>query len=282
LSDDINPWYDVAENDWVAGQFLWSGVDYLGEAMAWPSKGWPNGIVDTCGWPKARSHFHRSVWRDDPFVGLAVLDDALDIDHGRAAWSWPRIAAHWNFGHYEGRVIRVRACTNCETVELVLNDRSMGVRRAADFENSTVIWYVPWEPGEARAIGRNGGTEVASDILRSAGAPARIELVPDRTEIAADGQDVCHIEARLLDSEGVRVPDDERLVTFAAEGAGRIAGVDNGDLRAADLYCGTSFTTRWGRCLCVVKAARSAGAITLTASSDGLPDARVELSAVER
>ena len=276
-----NPWYDVAENDWVAGQFLWSGIDYLGEALEWPSKGWPNGIVDTCGWPKARSHFHRSVWRDDPFVGLAVLDDALDIDHGRAAWSWPRLAAHWNFAHYTGRVIRVRACTNCETVELMLNGRSMGVRCAADFENSTVVWHVPWEPGEVRAIGRTAGVEAASDVLRSAGAPVRIELRPDRTEIAADGQDVCHIEARLFDSEGVLVPDDERLVKFAAEGAGRIAGVDNGDLRSADLYCGTGFTTRWGRCLCVVKAARSAGAIALTASVEGLPDARVELRAVE-
>ncbi|MHC5053477.1 MAG: glycoside hydrolase family 2 TIM barrel-domain containing protein [Planctomycetota bacterium] len=277
-----NPWYDVAENDWVVGQFLWTGIDYLGESTGWPSKGWPNGIVDTCGWPKARSHFHRSVWRDDPFVALAVLDEALDIDHGRAMWSWPRLAAHWNFPHYEGRVIRVRACTNCETVEFIVNGRSMGVRRAADFENSTVVWYVQWEPGEVRAVGRNAGAEVASDCLRSAGPPVRVELLPDRAEIAADGQDVCHVEARLLDQAGVLAPDADRRMTFAVEGSGRIAGVDNGDLRSPDRYCGTSFTTRWGRCLCVVRAARSSGEIVLTASAEGLPDARLAVRAVDR
>ena len=117
----LNPWQIVAGNDFVAGGFIWPGVDYLGEA-GWPSKGWPNGLFDVCMFEKPRAAYHRAMWNPKPMVHIAVLDQALDIDHGRDLWQWPPIASHWNFpDKYRGMVMEIRTTTNCESVELFLN-----------------------------------------------------------------------------------------------------------------------------------------------------------------
>jgi beta-galactosidase len=273
----VNPWYDVVAHDWVAGQFIWPGFDYLGESTGWPSKGWCNGLIDTCGFPKARAGFHRAAWRSDPVVQIAVLDDSLDIDHGRAAWGWPKMARHWNFPTRD-RVIRVQAFTNCRTVELICNDKSFGRRESANYPNSTIEWDVPYEMGRLRAIGGNGAGPLATDEIRTAGSPAAIVLRPDRTSIRADAQDICNLEVNLVDKDGVLVPNSDRLISFDVVGAGRLIGTDNGDLRGIESYRSPRRTTRWGRCLAVVQASRSPGTITVRGTSEGLPPATVVLS----
>lgn len=129
----LNPWQIVAGNDFVAGGFIWPGVDYLGEA-GWPSKGWPNGLFDVCMFEKPRAAYHRAMWNPKPMVHIAVLDQALDIDHGRDLWQWPPIASHWNFpDKYRGMVMEIRTTTNCESVELFLNGNSMGRHKNSQF-----------------------------------------------------------------------------------------------------------------------------------------------------
>ena len=277
----VNPWFDVTSHEYVAGQFLWVGIDYLGESAGWPSKGWPNGLIDTCGFAKARAGFHKCAWRTDPQIALAVLDDALAIDPGRAAWSWPKTARHWNFPEYAGGVIRVETFTNCQTVELLLNGESFGTRRASDYPNGVVLWYIPYQPGTLEAIGKNGGAEVALDTLRTAGAATAIALRPDRTRLRADGEDMAHIEIDLTDADGVRVPNNDRLIHFTVAGPARLIGVDNGDLRSAESYKGSERTTYFGRALALVQASREAGTTTFTATADGLPPATVTLEAVD-
>ncbi|MFB3829356.1 MAG: glycoside hydrolase family 2 TIM barrel-domain containing protein [Bryobacteraceae bacterium] len=272
-----NPWYDAARHPWVAGQFLWAGIEYLGESMGWPGKGWPNALIDTCGFPKPGSWFHRSVWRKEPLVRIAVLHDGLDIDPGKPHWGWPKMAEHWNFEPYANQVLRLQTVTNCETVELIVNGKSMGERRAAGCPNSTVTWFAPYQPGRVEAIARNRGETVARHELRTAGEPARIQLVPDRVRLTRRG-DLSHIEVRLVDTEGITAPHADRPLTFSVEGAARLAGVDNGDLRGNQPYKGNTRSTYFGRALAVVQST-GAGAVKVTAAAPGLPPATLELHA---
>ena len=272
----VNTWYDVVKHDWVVGQFIWSGIDYIGESVGWPSKGWCNGIIDTCGFLKTRAGFHRAAWRTDPVVQIAVLDDALDIDHGRAAWSWPKMARCWNYP-IKDVIQRIQTFTNCQTVELQLDGDSFGVRAAAAYPNSTIDWCVPYRKGKLVAIGSNNGKAVVTDELQTSGPPARILLKPDRTHITADGQDICNIEVNILDEKGVLVPNDDRKITFTVDGAGKLAGTDNGDLRCSESYKGNQRTTRWGRCLLVVQASRQPGDIHIRAEAANLLEATLKL-----
>lgn len=271
----INPWYDVVKHDYVAGQFLWAGIDYLGESRGWPSKGWPTSPIDTCGFPKASSFFHRSVWRNEPLVRITVLHDGLDIDPGKVHWGSPKMAAHWNFARNEGELLRVETPTNCETAELIHNGKSLGVRRSADYRNSTPQWYVPYQSGKLEVIGRNAGQIAAKHQIATAGAPASIVLKPDRTTLRANSQDLTHIEVNLTDSAGVLVPDSDRLITFTVTGPAALIGVDNGDLRSAESYKGSARTTYWGKALAIVQSTRQPGAVRIEAKSANLPVAAI-------
>ncbi len=271
--DPKNPWYDVAEHDWVSGQFLWVGIDYLGESNRWPLRGWPSGLFDTCGFAKPEAWFQRSVWRSEPVVKIAVY--AAGPGDVANPWYAPTLAMHWNFAAHAGKLLRLQTQTNCETVELLVNGVSHGVRRSADFLNRAVIWLVPWAAGSVEAIGRNGGAIVARDLVRTSGPVARIELVADRLELAADGRDVSHVELRLIDEQGVLVPDDDRPIEFELTGAGVLLALDNGDLECLEPYRATTRTTRGGRCLAVVQAARSAGSLLLSAKSPGVVSAEL-------
>jgi beta-galactosidase len=273
-----NPWYDVPKHDYVTGQFLWPGIDYLGESMGWPSKGWPTGLLDTAGFLKPFSGFHRVVWKPDPAVHLAVRHDGLDRDNGPTTWHWPKLADHWNWVEGDRNAIEIHTYTNCESVELFVNERSYGVRRTADFPNNTIVWHAEYQSGRLIAVARNGGREVARDELATAGKPALIELRPDRTTLASSGEDLSHIEVCLVDEHGVRVQNADRRITFLVEGAGRLAGVDNGDMRSTEPYQAPYRTTRYGRCLAVVRSLRGPGRIHVTARSEGLDQATIEIT----
>jgi beta-galactosidase len=274
--DPKNPWYDVAHNPFVSGLFLWVGIDYLGESNRWPLRGYPSGIFDTCCFPRPEAWFHRSVWLGQPLVKLAVFAAGpADVAN---PWYAPTLAAHWNFEQHKGKLLRLQTQTNCETVELVVNGVSHGVRRAAEFLNQAIMWFVPWAPGTVEAIARNGAEVVARDVLQSSGPATRLELIADRVELRADGRDVAHVEVRLVDEQGLLVPDDERKIDFALGGPGVILGVDNGDLECEEPYKGTQRSTRNGRCLAIVQASRSRGSVQISASTPSLPTARLALS----
>jgi beta-galactosidase len=273
-----NPWYIYAENDYAFGYFIWTGVDYLGESSGWPSKGWPTAPFDVCMFEKPYAAFFRAVWKAEPTVSIAVADASLDIDPGKDMWSWPFLASHWTFPQYRGHVLEIHTMTNCEEVELFINGNSVGRRRTADFTNNTIRWRAVYQPGRIEAKGYNGGREVTSYELKTAGAPARIELTADRTQIVADGQDLSHVALRLLDADGNPVATDDRQITVSVEGAGRLLVVDNGDLRDGDSPLRHTKPTCFGRALAVVQSLRQGGTITVIARAEGLPESRITIS----
>lgn len=267
-----NPWYDVAENDFVFGQFLWAGVDYIGESSGWPSKGWVTSPFDACMFERSRAAFHRAVWKENvPMVSIAVADQSLNIDPGKDHWSWPNLISHWTFPQYAGHVIEVQTITNCEQVELMINDFSFGKRKCADYTNNTIVWHVPYKAGKILSIGYNKGVEVARYELNTAGKPSRIALVADRETIQADGQDLSHITVTLVDENGVIVPNKDTQLSFQVSGNGKLIGLDNGDLRSDEPFKGDKRTTYFGKALAVIQSFRQPGDIIMKVSATGLP-----------
>jgi beta-galactosidase len=246
----------VAECKWVFGEFVWTGFDYLGEPTPyeWPSRSSYFGIVDLAGFPKDRFYLYQSRWTRQPMVHL--------LPH----WNWePR-------KDEPAPLVPVWAYSNCQSVELFLNGRSLGEKRFADTADLHVAWEVPWEAGELKAVAKNDGRKVCEDVVRTAGPAVRMELTPDRRVIRADGCDLSYVTVRMLDKDGNVVPNAANMVRFKVTGAGRLEGVDNGDPTSMLSLKGNFMNAFHGLCLAVVKGGRKAGKITLIAACDGLPD----------
>lgn len=271
----LNPWEIVANHDFIAGGFIWSGVDYLGEASRWPSKGWPNGLFDICMFEKPRAAYHRAMWNPEPMVRIAVVDASLDIDHGRDLWQWPKMAAHWNFPErYEEMIMEVRTTTNCDSVEIYLNGDQMGKQATADFTNNTIVWYLPYKPGKLEAVGYKGNREVARHALITSKETAKAKITPDRTMLKADGEDVLHITVELEDEDGHFVQTDDRKVSVAVEGEAKLIGIDNGDLRR-ERFCSHELKTYFGKALILVQSTRILGKATIRIKIEGTEDEQI-------
>ena len=262
--DTNNPWNIIAENDFIAGGFLWTGQDYVGEA-GWPSCGWPTGLIDLSGTEKAQGIWHRAMWNEDtPVVGIAVRDEGLDIDHGRDLWQWPNMAAIWNFPfRYEGLVMEVQTITNCEKVQLAINGKVMGEKQTKDFDNHTIVWHVPFTPGHIEARGINGSDTVAYYDIRTAGDPVSLRATADRTTLKADGQDLSYIQLQLMDKDGIPVPHKNLRIKGSIEGEGKLIGLINNDLRRTTPFTSTQDITHFGRAFAIVQTTRKAGKIRL-------------------
>ncbi|MBL7152594.1 MAG: DUF4982 domain-containing protein [Phycisphaerae bacterium] len=280
----MNPWFDAANNDYVAGSFIWTGIDYLGEAVAgWPLHGWNCSLIDTCGFPRPIAHLLRSLWTDEPMVYIAVVDESLDVQaETKDHWGWPKMVSHWTRPggpKLEGKDVKVVTFANCETVELLLNGLSLGVKKRADFEDGMMTWTVPCLPGVIEAVGRNSGGVVCWDKLITAGKATAIALRADRPTIWADGHDLCHVEANVVDADGILVPGSSHLIRFHVSGQGKIVGVDNGNLWSTESYKAKARKAFGGRSMVIVQSTGEPGRIQLSATSAGLLPAALTIDA---
>ena len=277
--EPMNPWLEVPENDYVVGSFVWTGIDYLGEAIAgWPLHGWNCSLIDTCGFQRPVSYFHQSQWSDEPMVHIAVLDESLDVEKvAKEHWDWPKMVSHWTLPKLEGKNVKVVTFSNCPNVELKVNGKSYGTKKLADFEDRMITWDVPYKAGNIEAVGVDGDKKLCSHKLLTAGKPARIVLECDRSVISADGDDVSHVTVHVVDKDSVIVPDSDASFKFELTGPGTIAGVDNGDLWSTEPYKGTKRKAYHGRCLVIVRSQTKAGKIELTASAEGMAKQKVTL-----
>ncbi|MEU2423379.1 glycoside hydrolase family 2 TIM barrel-domain containing protein [Streptomyces sp. NPDC007851] len=275
------------DRKWFAGQFLWSGIDYIGEPTPYdvfPVKSSFFGAVDTAGFPKDMYHLFRSQWTSEPMVHLVPMS--------------------WN--HDAGDTVEVWAYANVPSVELFLNGESLGVR---EFDTKTttdgrtyletteatgddktfttgpypgsytspngsagklhLTWRVPYRPGELKAVARRDGKAVATDVLRTAGAPHAVRLTADRESLPGDGRSLAFVTAEIVDAHGVPVPDAEHLISFDVTG-GSIAGVDNGREESAERYQASTRTAFHGKALAVVRSGTGRGVLKVRARVEGL------------
>ncbi|MHA7941572.1 glycoside hydrolase family 2 TIM barrel-domain containing protein [Formosa sp. 3Alg 14/1] len=249
-------WKMTRDFSFMSGEFRWTGFDYLGESMfGWPAKLFNFGVIDMCGFPKDAYYFYQSQWTEEPMV---------------------HILPHWNWKGKEGVKIPVVAYSNCDSVELFLNGESLGVQSMKD--TMDVVWQVPYKAGILEAKGINNGKVVAEKKIETAGDANKIELLADRDVINAGGKDVVHIEVNILDAEGRFVPKALNNITFKVEGEATILAVDNGDPKSEESFVGNERSAFNGKCLVILKTTKKAGDIKLTASSDGLVGATVQVS----
>jgi beta-galactosidase len=267
-SHQYGAWLAVQTNSFISGQFLWTGIDYLGEAHAWPERASDWGLLDLCGFKKPAGWFRQSLWSDKPMVYLCVASGSGGQPRipGVESWNWP-----------SNSTATVRCFANRPEVTLTLNDKVIGTKKLSEAVNGVLIWKVPFEPGTLKAVGRVNGQDVCDYELKTAGAPSRIELLPDTTQLRADGKDVCHVEFRIVDENGVRVPNAEPEVKFEMTGPADIIGIGNGNLDNSENCRGDTHRAFQGRGLAILQTTTTPGNITLKATAPGLESAGVTL-----
>ncbi|MGF7076850.1 beta-galactosidase GalB [Mucilaginibacter sp. 3215] len=249
-------WKVMKKYDFLSGMFIWTGFDYLGEPTpySWPSRSSYFGIIDLAGFPKDVYYMYQSEWTNKNVL---------------------HIFPHWNW--QPGKMIDIWAYyNNADEVELYLNGKSLGIQKKTG-DDLHVMWRVKYEPGTLKAISRKNGKTVLTREIHTAGAPAKIELIADRSQIKADGQDLSFITVKILDKDGNVVPDADNKINFKIAGDGSIASVDNGDPVSHDPFKADYRKAFHGLALAIVQAKEKAGTITLTASADGLKSATLVL-----
>lgn len=202
-------WRFQITHPFSAGLFYWTGFDYRGETTPfdWPAISSPTGLLDLCGFFKDNAFLVQSWWTEKPMVHLLP---------------------HWNWPGKEGEPMDVRVYSNAAEIELSLNGKSLG--RKPMPPNSHLEWKVPYEAGRLQAVGYNSANvEIASDTVETTGEPAKIELIPSRAQIKADGMAVSVVTVEVRDAKNRIVPDAGNLISFGLKGPGKIIGVGNGD-----------------------------------------------------
>jgi beta-galactosidase len=267
-------WKFTLVNDYVIGDFMWTGIDYLGEA-GWPSKNSSSGVIDLCGFPKDGYYFYQSQWTEKPMIHL-----------------FP----HWNWAGHEGQVISVITYTNCDTVELFLNGKSYGKKSyvfpqqghskvwneydrpyvAPTTSDLHLSWDVPYSPGTLKVVGKKDSKTVIEE-MHTTSAPAAIRLTSDRNSIRADMQDIVNVKVEIIDKDGRVVPTASNKVEVKVEGEGILIGTDNGNPR--DI---SPMKSKWrnaynGLALAVIQSTDKKGSIRISAFSDGLKEAVLQV-----
>jgi len=249
-------WKQIKKYDFLSGQYIWTGFDYIGEPTPyeWPARSSYFGIIDLAGFPKDVYYMYQSEW-----TNKTVL----------------YIFPHWNWK--PGKIVDVWAYyNNADEVELFLNNKSLGIKKK-NGDDLHVMWRIPFVPGTLKAVSRKNGNVVLIKEIKTAGAPAKIILTADRKNIKADGKDLSFVTVKIADAEGNTVPDADNDIRFKISGEGFIAGVDNGNETSMEMFKADHHKTFNGLGLAVIQSKEKAGIIYLTATSAGLQSATVEI-----
>ncbi len=264
IPDDDFMWQE--EGKYIAGEFVWTGFDYLGEPTPFmSSKSSYFGIVDLCGIPKDRFYLYQSHWRPEK-----------DMVH---------ILPHWNWKGMEGQNVPVFVYTNGDEAELFLNGKSLGKQaKKPDSNVSTERYRLMWKdvvykPGELKAVAYKAGKVIGEAVVRTAGKPYTLKLTPDRTTLDADGNDLSYLLVEAYDKDGNLCPLADNLVNFAVTGAGTLAGVGNGNPQSHESFVVNYRKLFYGKAMLIIRSTEgAAGTIEVSASSEGLKSAKTTLT----
>lgn len=278
-------WLGLRDNPALAGQFLWVGVDYLGEARAWPRISYAGGLLDRTGEVKPMAFERQSWWSAAPMVRIVrrtAANDPMpgDPGYGEKEMFTPVQFADWTPKNLSPHNENVEVYSNCKEVELFLNGQSLGAKEI-NADASPRNWSVPFAPGILQAIARDeNGKTVATNELQTAGRPAKIILSTETPTLAPAFDNVAIVRAKIVDKNGIQIPHANDLISFHISGAGEIAAVDNGDNDSHELFQANSRHAFQGECVAFVKATAS-GEITVTATTTGLSDGSLAIKTAQ-
>ena len=284
-------WNLVEKHPYVIGDFVWTAIDYLGEAglahalylkegehdtqfMGWPwYNGWC-GDIDLCGDKKPQSYYRDVLWRERPItmaVHAPVPEGKKEVVNG---WGWPNELVSWNWTSCEGKVMKVNVYSRSPKVKLYLNDKLIGEKETGK-ENYTATFDVPYEPGTLKAVNSKGKEEF---VLKTAGAPAAIRLIADRSKIKACKNDLSYVKIELVDKNGNVVPETSLPVKIECTGKGTV--IAGGNAAYADMESFRSLTpnTFRGKAIAIVQPDGEKGDIQVKVSAKGLEDASIVIT----
>ncbi|WP_019539992.1 DUF4982 domain-containing protein [Proteiniphilum acetatigenes] len=268
-------WSNIPDEDfaladdyhWTLGQFVWTGFDYLGEPSPYDTDAWPNhssmfGIIDLASIPKDRYYLYKSIWNRDE----ATL----------------HILPHWNWKGREGEVTPVFVYTSYPSAELFINGKSQGKRTKNNnslTERYRLMWMdVCYEPGEVKVVAYDeNGNKTEEKMVRTAGEPHRIELIPDRHILSADGKDLAYVNVRVVDKEGNLCPLDDRVIRFTVTGAGEYRASANGNPTCLDMFHLPQMPLFNGQLTTIVQAGKTGGTLTLEAKAKGVQSSKISI-----
>jgi len=266
----VEEWQAVLENDFIAGQFLWTGIDFLGETKGWPSHGSEAGLLTVAGFEKPGYYLRKSMWVESPFVQLSA--ELADTDQKRRPRH--RIGElSWNFA--QGEIVRVMAFTNCAKIELLLNGKSHGI---FECNNYMATIEIPFEKGELRAIAYTANNETVTSTLTTYSAPAALRMTVVEPTLIADGQSVAHVEIETIDYDGNLSANANNDIYITVEN-GTLLGLENGNLSDNTPYSLNYRRAHYGQLLAYIRAPKDSGEIIVVAQSQGLAPATVKLIA---
>ena len=260
---DFLAWKSVTDNDHIFGQFLWTGIDYLGESTPWPARGFGSGLLDFASYVKPLGYFRKALWSDEPFVHISTYREPCTYEN-----SWDV----WNYS--PGDTVNVVCFTNCHSAELELNGEPAGEGKSPDGGTGLIVWKVPYSAGVLEVNGFDGqGRHTAGHSLRTAGCPARLDVAVSEKD-AAGG--IYIIDVRILDKDGYQVNDAGNEIACSIDGPAVILGMESGSNTDMSLFDGSHRKAFRGRLKAYVKRT-GPGSISASFSAEGMEDGIVAL-----
>lgn len=275
----MGPNYYEMDLDKVVGLAYWGMIDYLGESNGWPAKGWANGVFDISLEPKPIAYFLRSIFRpEEPVVHIGIIDSDDNTVWNDVKVGTQRMSDHWN--RKAGSKMSLYTYTNADEVELLVNGKSVGVKknvREPKTRNKIKWDGVKYEAGSIEAIARTAGKVVARHKIETTTDAVSLKSEADNAAWRADGQDLQHIRVSAVDKKGRRVQGEHGLLTFAVDGPAEIVGVINGDITSEELTVGNTRRLYNGTATVILRSKREAGKVTLTVTADGLKTSKLAM-----
>ena len=291
-------WEQVEKNSWVIGDFVWTGMDYLGESRLGNAQlvdtsrrnrnfsrtsslpTWFNafcGDIDLCGFKKPQLLYRDVIWNNSKLEMVVHSPVPEEIREMISPWGWPDESPSWNWDGNEGKPLNVRVFSSYPSIRLVLNGKIIGEQTACDSCKLIFNFMVPYEPGVLKAVALENGIEVASKELRTTGPPSRIKLTADRTAIQADRNDLSYVKLEITDALGNPIPDATIPVRLFVSGAGEIAGSGNACPFDMESFNNPVCKTYKGQALAILRPLKDmqTGIITLAAEADGLTSGKI-------
>lgn len=289
---ELNPWNFVEDNPFIAGSFVWAGVDYLGEATAWPSKGWCSSPFDMTLDEKPQAAFYHPAWKpEEDYLKLLVRDNCFDQPAGKDHWQYPPMADCWDLPYVDERCVEVRCYTTCDSVQFYFPMWSnpqmpLKTRVTADYPDHCITVQLPYAKGKILAVGFKDGHEVMRDSLTSHGPVCDVRLDADFTELAPLNADlsprkvaaggsrptVAHVRLSLLDSDGRLQQMEPRRFRVEVEGPIRLLGVETGDFRREGSWRTTELDSYFGKGLVRLQSTPESGRARLKVHVEGFSE----------
>lgn len=262
---DIDAWYAVRDKEFIFGQFIWTGTDYMGESGRWPSRGLYTGLLDFGSFPKPRGHFRASLWSEKPvtYIGTYPQHRYLSVDA-------------WDIWNYEpGQDIRVVCYTNAPQARLLLDGKVVGEMKPYDKKSGIIHWDIPYQPGELKAEGCDGAGNVQSVYtIHTSGRPYALRVSADTTRLSS-ARATAHITIEVVDENGTVVKLGDNEITCTVEGPLRLLGLEGSDNRDMSDYTDNRHRAYHGRLLAYVQTTGKLGQARVRFTSPLLKEAEV-------